>query len=266
MRSDQSIVLLLQSVSKSFGGVDAARNVNLAVREGEIHALIGPNGAGKTTLFNLITGEIQAEKGRIKLFGTDVNHSSIQLRSVLGLGRTYQLSNLFLKLSVRENFFLASWGKRSKKLTPMFRSWMRDTVTCKRVREVAGMVGLKNRLEILAEELSHGEQRHLEIGMAIACNPRILLLDEPMAGLSSTERARMTRLIGKHLSKRMTILLIEHDMSTVFNIASKITVMHEGSIIAEGDPEEIRSNRHVQQIYMVEARAKSNEGASFKGS
>lgn len=258
-KSDQSIFLSLQGVSKSFGGVDAVRNVSLVVKEGEIHALIGPNGAGKTTLFNLITGEIQLDKGLIELFGTDVTHGSTQLRNILGLGRTYQLSNLFLKLRVKENLFLASWGKRSKRLIPMFRSWMRDTVTCDRVRKVAEMVGLKNRLEIMAEELSHGEQRQLEIGIAIASNPKILLLDEPVSGLSSTERLFMIKSIVDHLSKKMTILIIEHDMSTIFSIASKITVMHGGTIIAEGSPEEIRSNKHVQQIYMVEPRMKSNE-------
>jgi len=258
-RSDQSIILSVENVSKSFDGVNAVRKATLMLKKGETRALIGPNGAGKTTLFNLITGEIRADEGIIQLFGTNVTNSPVQVRSALGMNRTYQISNLFLRLTVRENLFLASRDERGKRLIPFFRSWTKDTLTQERVKEIAQVVGLKDKLDTVAMELSHGEQRQLEIGIAIASSPKIILLDEPMAGLSSTERLLISKLISDRLSKKMTVLFIEHDMSTVFNLAQRITVMHEGSIIAEGSPEDIRSNRKVQEVYMLESKTDNNE-------
>jgi len=250
-KSNQKAALLLKDVSKSFGGVDAVCNVNLAVKCGESCALIGPNGAGKTTLFNLITGEIQADKGTICLFGSDVTDSSVQQRSLLDMGRTYQISNLFLGLTVKEGLFLASWKKRSKRLLPILRSWSKYAMEREQAREIARMIDLENKFETLAEKLSHGEQRQLELGIAIAPKPKIVLLDEPTAGLSSTERISMIKLIID-LTSKMTVLLIEHNMSTVFSIVNRVIVMDRGFIIADGSPEEIRSDKQVQQIYMIE--------------
>jgi len=254
--SNQETVLLLKDLSKSFGGVDAVCNVNLTMKYGESCALIGPNGAGKTTLFNLITGEIQADKGSVYLFGNEITSAHVQRRSMLGMGRTYQVSNLFLKLTVKESLFLALWEKRGERSLPIFRSWSKYTMEGEQAREFAHMVGLENRFETIVEKLSHGEQRRLELGMAIASNPKLLLMDEPTAGLSSTERISVIKLITK-LTSKMTVLLIEHNMNVVFSIVNRVIVMDRGSIIADGSPENISSDKQVQKVYMIKTEEKN---------
>jgi len=245
--------LVLQNVSKSFGGIDAIRKVNLTVTEGESRALIGPNGAGKSTLFNLATGEIPLDRGKILLFGRDLTHAPVQKRIASQLGRTYQVSNLFAQLTVEENLFLASWKTRSKTTSPiatLFRSWRKFENQHRYNAEIAHRVGLEDKFDVLVAELSHGEHRQLELGITLAHEPRILLLDEPMAGLSAGERGFMTTLI-KSLKPEITVVIIEHDIDVAFNIADQVSVLHHGAIIAEGTPEQIETNEEVQQIYTL---------------
>jgi len=247
--------LNMKNVSKNFEGVDAVKDVSLVLRKRESCAIIGPNGAGKTTLFNLITGEVRVDKGRIMLFGIDITDSPIQKRSELGLGRTYQISNLFLALTVEESLFLAlrdrKWSNL-KGLSYAFKSWKRFKGQRSRVEEVAQSVGLAEKLDFVVSDLSHGQQRQLELGIAIASDPKIILLDEPMSGLSSEERNSMKLLIKKLASERTT-LVIEHDMDFAFSgIFEKIIVLHQGSIITSGDPEEIRTNEDVKKIYNIQ--------------
>jgi branched-chain amino acid transport system ATP-binding protein len=240
--------LNITNVSKSFGGVHAVRKVNLAVPIGERRALIGPNGAGKTTLFNVITGELLADEGKIEIFDDEITHKSVQQRSRLGLGRTYQISQLFLKLSVEENLFLASAANRKKEFK-LWSPWRRHWTELDRAEEVAKQVGLAPYLSTRVSELSHGLQRQLELGMAIARQPRLIMLDEPAAGLSPSERLILTGLI-KELPRTVTLILIEHDMEIVLDLADNITVMHRGSVIAEGAPAEIKANQEVQNVYL----------------
>ncbi len=246
--SDQKHALVVSSVSKSFGGVQAVRSVNFAVPVGERRALIGPNGAGKTTLFNLITGELAVDGGRIEIFDADITQKSVKDRARLGLGRTYQISQLFLQLTVEENLFLAGAANKSMEFN-LLGDWQKHTNERDWARQVAGQVGLVPYLEHIVSELSHGLQRQLEVGMAIAMRPRLIMLDEPAAGLSPSERSILTGLI-KELPGEVTLILIEHDMEIVLDIADRITVLHHGSVIAEGTPAEIKMNQEVQNVYL----------------
>jgi branched-chain amino acid transport system ATP-binding protein len=255
--------LVLKNVSKSFGGIDAVRNVDLTVVTGESRALIGPNGAGKTTLFNLVTGEISLDEGRILLFGNDMTQETVQKRIASQLGRTYQVSNLFTQLTVQENLFLASWQTRRKKTSiigTLFRSWRGFENQRRHIAEVAQRVRLEDKLDITVDELSHGEHRQLELGITLAHEPKILLLDEPMAGLSIAERRFMTELI-MGLKPEITVVIIEHDIDVAFSIADQVSVLDHGSIVAEGTPEQIENNQEVQQIYTLSRRSKDSHHA-----
>jgi len=245
---DQTPALVAASVSKNFGGVRAVRAVDLRVPVGERRALIGPNGAGKTTLFNMIAGELPIDEGQIAIFGTDITRKTVQQRARLGLGRTYQISQLFLNLTVEENLFLASAASQGLTFHLMER-WRKHDQRIAWVRQVAEQVGLTPFLHTRVSEISHGLQRQLEVGMAIAMRPRLIMLDEPAAGLSPTERVILTGLI-KGLPRDVTLVLIEHDMEIVLDIADQITVLHHGSVIAEGTPAEIRMNPEVQKVYL----------------
>jgi branched-chain amino acid transport system ATP-binding protein len=247
-KPDQKHALVVKSVSKSFGGVQAVRSVNLTVPVGERRALIGPNGAGKTTLFNTIAGELVPNEGKIEIFDIDITRKSTQERANLGLGRTYQISQLFLDLTVEENLFLAGSSGKGKAFR-FIRPWKKNTLDREWARQVADQVGLLSYLNARVSELSHGLQRQLEVGMAIAMRPRLIMLDEPAAGLSPSERIILKDLIKK-LPSDVTLILIEHDMEIVLDIADRITVLYHGSVIAEGTPAEIRSNREVQQVYL----------------
>lgn len=247
-KPDQMHALEVTSVTKSFGGVHAVRSVSFGVPVGERRALIGPNGAGKTTLFNTITGELIPNEGSIKIFGIDITKKSIQDRANLGLGRTYQISQLFLDLTVEENLYLAGTGgigKAFRFLTP----WHKDSVERDWACQTAEQVGLQDYINSRVAELSHGLQRQLEVGMALAMRPRLIMLDEPAAGLSPSERIILTEIIKK-LPRSVTLILIEHDMDIVLDIADRITVMYHGSVIAEGTPADIRSNQEVQKVYL----------------
>jgi branched-chain amino acid transport system ATP-binding protein len=245
---DQMHALSVKNISKNFGGVHAVRPTDLVVPIGERRALIGPNGAGKTTLFNLITGELKPDSGEIRIFGTNITKKSIQERSRLGLGRTYQISQLFLALTVEENLFLA--GKESKRFGYQFvKPWQSYADDRSWAENVAEQVGLGDHMNEYVSEISHGMQRQLELGMAIAMKPRLIMLDEPAAGLSPSERVILMGLI-KQLPRDVTLILIEHDMEVVLGIAERITVLNRGMIIAEGAPQEIRRNREVQDVYL----------------
>ncbi|MBK5107550.1 MAG: ABC transporter ATP-binding protein [Anaerolineales bacterium] len=245
---NQKHALSVNGISKSFGGVHAVRTASLAVPVGERRALIGPNGAGKTTLFNLITGELKPDTGDIKIFGRDITKKSVQYRSRLGLGRTYQISQLFLEMTVEENLFLA--GKASKKFGFQFAKPWREYANDRTwAYEVAEQVGLEEHIDQTVSKISHGLQRQLEVGMAIAMRPRLIMLDEPAAGLSPSERVILIGLIKK-LPEDITLVLIEHDMEVVLEIAEQITVLNRGSVIAEGSPQEIKQNQEVQDVYL----------------
>jgi len=237
------------SLSKSFGGVHAVRSADLTVAVGERRALIGPNGAGKTTLFNIITGELAVDAGRIEIFGIDITNKTVRERAKLGLGRTYQISQLFLNLTVEESLFLAAAAADRGMEFHFLSPWRNRAKVVQWAHHSAERVNLAPYLSKRVSELSHGLQRQLEVGMAIAMRPRLIMLDEPAAGLSPSERLVLTSLI-KGLSREVTVILIEHDMEVVLDIADRITVLQHGSVIAEGIPAEIRTNQKVQDVYL----------------
>jgi branched-chain amino acid transport system ATP-binding protein len=235
-------------VSKAFGGLRAVDGVELAVRPGERRALIGPNGAGKTTLFNLISGALPVTLGRIELFGRDVTRMPPHRRAALGLTRTFQISNLFSTLSVRENCLLAVQALSPVKLA-MYRPLTGYRALHARVDEVLDAVGLLDRAGATVRNLSHGEQRQLEIGLALAGRPRVLLLDEPTAGLSPAESGSMARMLAR-LDPAITVLIIEHDMDIALEIARHVTVLHYGRVIADGTRDAVRADPTVREIYL----------------
>jgi branched-chain amino acid transport system ATP-binding protein len=246
-------ILRLRKVGRRFGGVQAVRDVDLTVAPGERRAILGPNGAGKTTLFNLISGEVFPSSGTIESFGQDVTYMPARKRCRMGLTRTFQKSRLFLGLSVEDNLYLAVLGVRDGHLRPLRTS--KDAEMRERARELAEAVGLGGRLDALVGSLSHGEQRQLEVGMARGGNPRLMMLDEPAAGLSPGERAALTELLLA-LDPSITLILIEHDMDVALRVAERVTMMHDGRVVIEGTPAEIRANTLVHDLYL---------GSSFAG-
>ncbi|NLI90678.1 MAG: ABC transporter ATP-binding protein [Peptococcaceae bacterium] len=245
--------LAVKNLTKSFGGVKAIHNVTISLAEGKSRVLIGPNGAGKTTLFNLITGEIPMDSGEICLFGENISQSSIQTRSNLGLARTYQISNLFKEMTVEENLFLSlaggQWEDKDKKIV-FLHNWKTYKKRVARINEVAESVALENKLRTTVSSLSHGEQRQLELGMALAPNPKVILFDEPLAGLSPQERKFMGELV-RRLAQEKIALIIEHDMDFALSITENVTVLNHGVIVAEGSPQEIKNNPEVHKIYKL---------------
>ena len=240
--------LSLSDVSREFGGLRAVDGVSLEVRPGERRALIGPNGAGKTTLFSIISGEQAPSAGRISLFGRDVTRLAPYRRAALGLARTYQITNLFPKLTVQANCVLAAQALRPVKYH-LHRALERYGALFARAREVLEAVGLAAKADAVVRSLSHGEQRQLEIALALAGAPKLLLLDEPTAGLSPAESQMMTALL-KRLDPAITLLVIEHDMDVAFALADRITVLHYGRVVADGRADEVRASPLVQEIYL----------------
>jgi branched-chain amino acid transport system ATP-binding protein len=244
----EAFALRLHAVSKTFGGLRAVDGVELAVRPGERRALIGPNGAGKTTLFNLIAGALPVSSGRITLFGADVTGTAQHRRAALGLARTFQITNLFPTLTVLDNVRLAAQA-----LTParfaMLRPVGRFADLEARAHEALTAVGLAERAQVRVRHLSHGEQRQLEIALALAGRPRVLLLDEPAAGLSQAEAQLMTALL-RRLDPAITLLIIEHDMDIALEVARDVTVLHYGRVIADGSRETVRADPTVREIYL----------------
>jgi branched-chain amino acid transport system ATP-binding protein len=241
-------ILRLRGVGRRFGGLRAVDGVDLGLRAGDRRTILGPNGAGKTTLFNLIAGEFEPTEGTIELFGVDVTLVPARRRAKMGLARTYQQSRVFTGLSVEDNIYLAALGIRTGHVFP-FRSAKRDAPLRAKAREAASEVGLGHRLDSLVSELSHGERRQLSIGMARAAEPRLMMLDEPAAGLSRAERHTLIDLLLA-LPSDVTLLLIEHDMDVALRVAHSVTMMHEGRVVTEGTPEEIRANKVVHDLYL----------------
>ena len=241
-------VLELVGLCKSFGGLRAVRDVTLKIMPGDRKAIIGPNGAGKTTLFNLITGIFPATSGQVVLFGQDVTRWPSHRRTALGMARTFQITSLFPKLTVLDNVLLAIQGlRRSKFVMWRFLSSYRDFYD--RAHGLLERARFLDRKDTEVRYLSHGEQRQLEIILGLASDPKILLLDEPAAGLSSGESSEMIRFLA-HLDRNLAILLIEHDMDVVFDVAEHISVLHFGEILETGAAEQIRRSEKVQQVYL----------------
>jgi branched-chain amino acid transport system ATP-binding protein len=240
-------ILRWRGVGRRFGGVHAVRDVDLEVRPGERRAILGPNGAGKTTLFNLISGEFPPTAGTVELFGQDVTREPARRRARMGLSRTFQTSRLFLGLSVEDNLYLAVLGVHDGHLR-LVRN-QRDSEMREKGRAMAEAVGLGDRLDVVVSDLSHGEQRQLEVGMARAADPKLMMLDEPAAGLSRAERVTLTDTLLK-LDPAITLILIEHDMDVALRVAERVTMMHDGRVIVEGTPDEIRANQTVHDLYL----------------
>ena len=244
-------LLATEMLSRAFGALRALERVSLAVAPRERRAIIGPNGAGKTTLFNVITGQLTPTAGRIVLDGARIDGLAPHAVARRGLSRSFQRNNLFPKLAVQENLRLAaaagapgSWdllGSVARRAGPLARA-----------REVAAVVGLSERLAELAGRLSYGEQRQLEIGVALATAPRLLLLDEPTAGMSPEETARMTRML-ESLPREVTLLIIEHDMDVVASLADRVTVLHHGEVLTEGTFAEVKTDPRVYDVYLGSA-------------
>jgi branched-chain amino acid transport system ATP-binding protein len=240
--------LELRTLCKSFGGLQATREVTLKVMPGDRKAIIGPNGAGKTTLFNLITGIYPVTSGQVLLFGQDVTKWPSHRRTALGMARTFQVTSLFPKLTVLDNVLLAIKGlKRSKFVMWRPLSSYRDVY--EKANGLLESVDFLDRKDVEVQNLSHGEQRQLEIVLGLASDPKILLLDEPAAGLSSGESTEMARFLMK-LDPKLAILLIEHDMDVVFDVAAEISVLHFGEILETGTPQQIHDSARVQEIYL----------------
>jgi branched-chain amino acid transport system ATP-binding protein len=246
--TDPAAALSLANVSKAFGGLRAVDEVSLEVRPGERRAIIGPNGAGKTTLFSLISGEQPVTDGRIVLFGRDVTRLAPHRRAALGLSRTYQITNLFPRLTVLENCVLAVQALKPAKFH-LHRSLARYPELFSQAHVALEAVGLAAKQHDVVRNLSHGEQRQLEIALALAGSPRLVLLDEPTAGLSPAESQMMTALLGG-LDPAITLLVIEHDMDVAFALTDRITVLHYGRVVADGHASEVRDNPLVQEIYL----------------
>ncbi len=248
MPANETSALRLERLSKGFGGLMAVDGVTLCVQTGERRALIGPNGAGKTTVFNLISGELTPSGGRITLFGRDVTGLPPHRRAALGLARTYQITNLFQKLTVLENLLLAVQGLERTKLI-LYRPVTSYRHLHVRAEAVLDSVGLVNKGGEVVKNLSHGEQRQMEVAMALASRPRLLLLDEPTAGLSPAESLMMTALLEK-LESDITLLIIEHDMDVAFALTDRVTVLHNGKVVADGSRDEVKANPLVGEIYL----------------
>jgi branched-chain amino acid transport system ATP-binding protein len=241
-------VLALEGLCKSFGGVRAVRNVDLQIFPGDRAAIIGPNGAGKTTLFNVITGILPATSGKVLLFGQDVTAWPSHRRAALGMARTFQITSLFPKLTVLDNVVLAITGVHKMKfVTWRFLTSYSDVY--EKAHDLLERVAFEDRKDVEVRNLSHGEQRQLEIVLGLASDPKLLLLDEPAAGLSSGESGEMARFLTR-LDAGLAILLIEHDMDVVFDVAQHIFVLHFGEVLEAGATEQVRRSERVRQIYL----------------
>jgi len=241
-------ILRLRGIGRRFGGLNAVSDVDLDVAHGERRAILGPNGAGKTTLFNVISGDFPPSSGTVEFLGQDVTLTAPRTRAKLGMGRTYQKSRLFLGLTVEDNLYLAVLGVKTGHMRPL-RLNGRDGKLREQARDLAESVGLSGREQTLVGSLSHGEQRQLEVGMARAGSPQLMMLDEPASGLSRAERVALTDLL-LDLDPSITLILIEHDMDVALRVAQRVTMMHDGRKIVEGSPDEIRANQVVHDLYL----------------
>ena len=236
------------NLEKNFGGLKAVRGVSLECRPGEIHAVIGPNGAGKSTLINLLTGDLHVSGGQILIGGQDVTRYGPDRRGHAGMGRSYQKTTIFPNFTVFENVRLSAQARAARPLR-MFARATGDAALNDAAREALETVGLSDMADTIASRMSHGQQRQLEIGMVLATRPRIILLDEPLAGMGQREARDMIALIAR-LGEHQALLIVEHDMDAVFSLAKRLTVMADGQMIGSGTPEEVRANPHVRAAYL----------------
>jgi branched-chain amino acid transport system ATP-binding protein len=251
-------LLRVENLVRRFGGIAATDNLSLDVARGELHAIIGPNGAGKTTLISQLTGQLLPNSGTIRFAGQEITRMPSYKRSALGLARSFQITSLLLDFTAIDNVALAAQAHDGHS----FHFW-RSARAERPLREAAlaalERVGLGSRAETLVSKLSHGEQRELELAVALATKPQLLLLDEPMAGLGSTESARMVKLL-RELRQEVTIVLVEHDMDAVFALADRITVLVYGRVIASDAPAAIRNNEEVKRAYLGDQHAVTRHG------
>jgi branched-chain amino acid transport system ATP-binding protein len=246
-RVPPAVLLETENLTRAYGNLLAVNRASVTVRQGELRSIIGPNGAGKTTFFRLIAGEVSPTSGRIRFAGRDITGLSQHEVCRLGIAKSYQITNVFPHLTVLENVRVAAQG-----YARAFNFWARaDRLTDVRDRALAilGTIGLAPKADLLAAHLSHGEKRHLEIAIALASEPTLLLLDEPTAGMSPEETDE-TILLIRELAARRTVVLVEHKMKLVMRISDRITVLHQGQVLAEGTPEEIRASELVQRTYL----------------
>ncbi len=244
-------LLSIKGLNKSYGGVKATDDLNLSILKGELHAIIGPNGGGKTTLISQLCGNVMPDSGSVHFSGRDITTMSEHKRPHLGMSRTYQITSLIRTMSVLDNLQLAIQAQAGHS----FRFWSdvrRHQIERERASSYARQVGLEGQIQSRVDNLAHGEQRRLEVAMALTSNSCLLLLDEPLAGLGGQEAAEMIKLLDS-LKGHKTMLLIEHDMDAVFSLADRVSVLVYGHIIATGPPEDIRQNAEVQQAYLGEA-------------
>ena len=244
------ILLKASELYKKFGAVQANRNVNLEVKRGTVHALIGPNGAGKTTTVNQLSGELYPDRGTISFDGVDITRTKPFKRTGLGLARSFQITSVFENMTVEENMALSIMSGAGHNFS-FWRPGLKSSVVTEKMDHSLSQVGLLERRVVKAKHLSHGEKKQLEVGMALSGQPKLLMLDEPMAGMGPGGTVEMSKLIEK-LRGRTTILLIEHDMEVVFSLADTITVLVSGETIASGSPDQIRRNEDVRAAYLGE--------------
>lgn len=242
--------LELESVGRFFGKLHAVSNVSLSIQPGERRAILGPNGAGKTTLFNTILGDFPPTSGRILLFGEDITHTPPHQRIRRGIGRTYQTSLLFDGLTVLDNLFMAVRGVMPRRMS--FLRPGRNDPAILRAREMADRMRISHLLDTTVSQISYGQRRQVEIGMALASNPRLLMLDEPAAGLSPVERPELNRLLAD-LPSSLTLILIEHDMDVALRNSDIVTIMKDGEVVAQDVPDQITNNPVVREIYLGSA-------------
>jgi branched-chain amino acid transport system ATP-binding protein len=251
-------LLRVENLVRRFGGIVATDNLSLEVARGELHAVIGPNGAGKTTLISQLIGQLRPSAGRIRFAGQDITHLPAWQRSRIGLARSFQITSLLKDFTAADNVALAAQARNGHS----FRFWgnaRKERHLREAARSALARVGLERRADALVSELSHGEQRELELAVALATKPQLLLLDEPMAGLGATESARMVKLLAD-LRREVTIVLVEHDMNAVFALADRITVLVYGRVIASDAPAAIRVNEEVRRAYLGDQHVVTRHG------
>ncbi|MEL0438051.1 ABC transporter ATP-binding protein [Phycobacter sp. K97] len=251
--TDATPVLKVEGISKSFGALKASDNVSLDLRPGEIHALIGPNGAGKSTLIKQISGSLRPDTGRIEVLGRDVTDLDTVARARLGLGRTFQISSLAMEFTVLQNVVLGVLGARGRAFS-FFRNVMKDQRLLDPARRALERVGLQDEAQRRTADLSHGQRRQLEVAVALTLQPKLFLMDEPMAGLGASGSKALTGFLDE-LRHEAPILLVEHDMDAVFALADRISVLVYGAVIATGTADEIRANAEVRRAYLGEDAA-----------